>query len=139
MATAGHGLLSGEWGTGKTFVALDLAAALMTGQPFVGHTVKRQCGVLFICAEGADGVRLRLDAVVREVQQIFGSRSVGMRRRLPCCTRTPSNVITMAQQAVLHCSGIRTAARSGRLDTVTAVPAIPCGGTRTMPALDRLS
>ena len=49
MATAGHGLISGQWGTGKTFVAFDLAAALMTGQPFVGHTVKRQCGVLLIC------------------------------------------------------------------------------------------
>jgi hypothetical protein len=28
--------------------------------------VKRQCGVLLIAAEGADEVRLRLDAVVRE-------------------------------------------------------------------------
>ena len=47
MATVGHGLISGQWGTGKTFVSFELAAALMTGQPFVGHTVKRQCGVLF--------------------------------------------------------------------------------------------
>src|SRR5262249_17285234 len=31
-----------------------------------GHVVKRQCGVLLIAAEGADEVRLRLDAVVRE-------------------------------------------------------------------------
>ena len=52
--------------TGKTFVVFDLAAALGTGQPFLGHTVKRQCGVLLIAAEGADEVRLRLDAVVRE-------------------------------------------------------------------------
>jgi AAA domain len=44
----------------------DLVAALGTGQPFLGHTVKRQCGVLLIAAEGADEVRLRLDAVVRE-------------------------------------------------------------------------
>ena len=28
--------------------------------------MKRQCGVLLIAAEGADEVRLRLDAVVRE-------------------------------------------------------------------------
>ena len=62
----GHGLLSGQWGTGKTFVVFDLAATLGTGQPFLGHTVKRQCGVLLIAAEGADEVRLRLDAVVRE-------------------------------------------------------------------------
>ena len=44
----------------------DLAAALATGQPFLGHIVKRQCGVLLIAAEGADEVRLRLDAVVRD-------------------------------------------------------------------------
>jgi hypothetical protein len=41
----GHGLLSGQWGTGKTFVVFDLAAALATGQQFVGHSIKRQCGV----------------------------------------------------------------------------------------------
>ena len=66
IPAVGHGLLSGQWGTGKTFVVFDLAAALSTGQPFLGHAVKRQCGVLLIAAEGADEVRLRLDAVVRE-------------------------------------------------------------------------
>ena len=58
--------MSGQWGAGKTFTFMDLAASLMTGQPFVGHTVKRQCGVLLIAAESSDEVRLRLDAVVRE-------------------------------------------------------------------------
>jgi hypothetical protein len=65
MPAVGHGLLSGQWGTGKTFVLFDLAAALWTGQHFLGHSVKRQCGVLLIAAEGADEVRLRLKAVVR--------------------------------------------------------------------------
>ena len=65
MPERGFGLLSGQWGTGKTFVLFDLAASLMTGQPFCGETVKRQCGVLLIAAEGAREVRLRLNAMVR--------------------------------------------------------------------------
>jgi hypothetical protein len=65
MPAVGHGLLSGQWGGRKTFVVLDLAASVWTGQPFLGHSVKRQCGVLLIAAEGAAEVRLRLDAVVR--------------------------------------------------------------------------
>ena len=64
MPVVGHGLLSGQWGAFKTFVALELASALITGSPFVGHRVKRQCGVMFIAAEGAGEVRLRLNAVV---------------------------------------------------------------------------
>jgi len=66
IPAVGHGLLSGQWATGKTFVVFDLAAALGTGQPFLGHTTKRQCGVMLVAAEGADEVRLRFDAVVRE-------------------------------------------------------------------------
>jgi hypothetical protein len=65
ITACGHGLLSGQWGAGKTFVVFDLFAALATGQPFLGHAVKRQCGMLLMAAEGADEVRLRLDAVVR--------------------------------------------------------------------------
>jgi AAA domain len=66
MSTVGHGLLSGQWGTGKTFLALELASAVMTGQPFLGLLIKRQCGVLFLAAEGADEVRIRLEAMVQE-------------------------------------------------------------------------
>jgi hypothetical protein len=66
LPACGHGLLSGQWGTAKTFTAIDLAAAVATGQPFLGHSIKRQCGVLFIAAEGANQVRLRFDAVWKE-------------------------------------------------------------------------
>jgi AAA domain len=65
IPAVGHGLLAGQWGTYKTFVVFDFAAALWTGQPFLGRPVKRQCGVLLIAAEGAADVRLRLEAVVR--------------------------------------------------------------------------
>jgi hypothetical protein len=42
----------------------ELAAALGSGQPFLSHVIKRQCGTLLIAAEGASEVRLRLDAVI---------------------------------------------------------------------------
>ena len=58
--------MSGQWGTAKTFTAIDLAAAVATGQPFLGRVIKRQSGVLFIAAEGANQVRLRFDAVWKE-------------------------------------------------------------------------
>jgi hypothetical protein len=66
LPAKGHGLLSGQWGTAKTFVAIDLAAAVATSQPFLQHIIKRQSGVLFIAAEGANQVRLRFDAVWKE-------------------------------------------------------------------------
>jgi AAA domain len=64
MPAVGHGVLAGQWGTYKTFTVFDLAACMMTGQPFLGYPVKRQCGVLLLAAEGADEVRLRMQAVV---------------------------------------------------------------------------
>jgi hypothetical protein len=66
MPACGHGLLSGQWGTYKSFMALDLAAALMTSQPFLDRIIQRQCGVLFLLAEGAEEMRVRLEATVRE-------------------------------------------------------------------------
>src|SRR5262249_57307452 len=66
LPAVGHGLLSGQWGTAKTFTAIDLAAAITTGQPFLGHPIKRHSGVLFIAAEGANQVRLRFEGVWKE-------------------------------------------------------------------------
>jgi hypothetical protein len=65
IPAVGHGLLSGQWGAGKTFTALDLIGAAITGQLWLGHVIKRQCGALLIAAEGGNEVRLRLDAMVR--------------------------------------------------------------------------
>jgi hypothetical protein len=62
----GHGLLSGQWGTFKSFIALELAGSLMTGRPFLDRLIKRQCGVLFLAAEGQAEMRVRLEALVQE-------------------------------------------------------------------------
>jgi hypothetical protein len=66
MPVCGCGLLSGQWGTYKSFMALEISAAVMTGQPFNTYMVQRQWGVLFRPAEGADEMRVRLEALVRE-------------------------------------------------------------------------
>ena len=58
LLTQGHGLLAGQWGTFKSFIALELAGCLMTGQPFLDRLIKRQCGVLFLAAEGQHETRL---------------------------------------------------------------------------------
>jgi hypothetical protein len=66
LQAQGHGLLSGQWGTYKSFIALELAGSLMTGQPFLGRLIKRQCGVLFLAAEGQHEMRVRLEALIQE-------------------------------------------------------------------------
>jgi hypothetical protein len=60
----GQGLASGVWGGGKTFVGIDLAASVITGTPFAGREVCRRGGVIFIAAEGASEIPVRLTGVV---------------------------------------------------------------------------
>ena len=67
LPETGSGLASGQWGTFKTFVALDLAAAVMAGGRFINqdHTVLRRGGVLYVPAEGASEIPIRLAAVLQ--------------------------------------------------------------------------
>jgi hypothetical protein len=65
LPEVGIGLLSGQWGTYKTFVAIDLTAAVISGQEFVGFPVKRKSGVLFIAAEGISEISLRYEAAIQ--------------------------------------------------------------------------
>ena len=59
----GLGLISGQWGTFKSFIGIDLSASVMTKTPFAGRAVNRQGGVLFIAAEGQEQVRIRIRGV----------------------------------------------------------------------------
>jgi hypothetical protein len=60
----GAGLMSGQWGTYKTFVALDLAASVMSGKPFIEFPIDRPGGVLFVACEGQSEIPVRVEAVV---------------------------------------------------------------------------
>lgn len=54
-------MLSGPYGTGKSFIALDWALCIASGTDWMGHAVE-QCRVLYIAAEGAYGLRKRVKA-----------------------------------------------------------------------------
>lgn len=55
-------VLSGKFGTYKSFVAVSWAASLATGVPWFGHAVPARVPVIYAAAEGAYGIRRRLDA-----------------------------------------------------------------------------
>ena len=63
LPEVGIGLLSGQWGTFKTFTGLDLAAAVLTGGTFAGRQIGRRGGVLWLAAEGQGQVPVRLLAL----------------------------------------------------------------------------
>jgi hypothetical protein len=63
LPETGVGLLSGQSGTYKSFVAIKLAGAIATGQSFAGHAIKRQGAVLIFASEGANELPIRLDAL----------------------------------------------------------------------------
>ena len=52
-------------GTFKTFAALDLAVAVMTGGVFIKFPVMRRGAVLFIALEGENEIAIRLEAAVK--------------------------------------------------------------------------
>ena len=60
----GQGLASGQWGAAKTFAMIALCSSIITALPFAGREVVRQGGVLFIAAEGAAEIPIRLQGVV---------------------------------------------------------------------------
>jgi hypothetical protein len=69
----GHGLIAGQWGTYKTFAALDLAHSVMSGALFLGYEIMRCGGVLFIAVEGSAEVPIRLQGVIEDRGKIDGA------------------------------------------------------------------
>jgi hypothetical protein len=52
--------VGGQSGAGKTFVVVDLAVSLASGEPFFGHTVTERVGVAIFAAEGASTIASRV-------------------------------------------------------------------------------
>lgn len=56
------GVIYGQANVGKSFVALDWALSVATGTPWLGRFATKQGPVLYLCAEGAWGLRHRVQA-----------------------------------------------------------------------------
>jgi hypothetical protein len=87
LPEVGKGLLSGQWGTFKTFMFIDMSCAIMVGGHWTGEPVYRQGGVLLFAPEGAGGIPLRMRAMVENtlpgVAAPLGSRPCPADRRAP--------------------------------------------------------
>ncbi len=54
-------LLSGKFGTYKSFVSVAMACSVATGVPWLGHEINEPGPVLYIAAEGATGLKGRIE------------------------------------------------------------------------------
>ena len=55
-------VLAGKFGTYKSFIAVSWASSLATGTPWFGHPVPERVPVIYAAAEGAYGIKRRLEA-----------------------------------------------------------------------------
>src|SRR5262249_27419457 len=86
LPETGAGLISGQWGSYKTTVALEIAVSVMTGRPFASrYPVKRQGAVAYFAAEGSAGLASRLTAIARE-RGITGALPFAYRSDCPAPT-----------------------------------------------------
>jgi hypothetical protein len=69
---SGMATLFGKPGSGKSFVAIDLACAVAAGLPWFGRKVK-QADVAYICLEGAAGLQVRIGAYEKHHQRTIPS------------------------------------------------------------------
>jgi hypothetical protein len=95
LPETGSGLLSGQSGTYKTFVALNLAAAIATGKPFAGYSIKRPGATIAFVSEGASGWQQRLDAVSKHDHD--NSRLPIFYTGDPVCLLDPTNVAAVIE------------------------------------------
>ena len=82
----GIAFIGGQSGSGKTFVAIDLAVALCTGQSFFGKRIKERVGVLFIAGEGAETIQPRL-TIARMARNVDETLPIAWAPTFPDFTR----------------------------------------------------
>ena len=67
LSTMGLVFLGGQGSAGKTFIAVAMAVALATGEPFFGRAVNERVGTLIIAAEGREDMQARIAAAKKHI------------------------------------------------------------------------
>lgn len=62
VPTDGIFLISGHSKSGKSFIAVDFALSVASGQPFWGYPIEKRMGVAYLATEGAGGIDNRIEA-----------------------------------------------------------------------------
>jgi hypothetical protein len=84
MPAVGVGLLAGQWGTFKTFMAIELAMTINVAGQFCGRPVVEPCGVLILAAEGGYELRDRVNAAVQDKHpELAGGAPITWRESCP--------------------------------------------------------
>ena len=67
LSTTGLCFLGGQGSAGKSFIAVAMAVALATGEPFFGRAVNEKVGTLIIAAEGREDMQARVAAAKKHI------------------------------------------------------------------------
>lgn len=79
----------GQSGAGKSYIEIDMAVAIASGQDWFGEPVRERCGVVYIAAEGWDTIGRRIISAKR-------ARGIPDSERLPLALpRWPSVALTI--------------------------------------------
>ena len=67
LSTTGLCFVGGQSSAGKSFIAISMAVALATWQPFFGRAVREKVGTLIIAAEGRQDMQARVAAAKKHI------------------------------------------------------------------------
>lgn len=116
LSNNGMSVMYGPSGSGKSFVVLDLAVAVASGQKWYGHACDKGV-VIYLAAEGAEGVKNRIAALKKEGRLPEDTRLV----YVPCCIDILDKKQVAALVATVEASmaGIHEPVRLIILDTLS--------------------
>lgn len=111
-------MVQGQSGAGKSFVALDMARCMATGQPWNGHPVAGKLRVGYLAAEGANSIRRRVQAMLKhfklkpaQLQILFITDAPNLADEKDC-VRICEEILEVTNGAGLDALFIDTLARS---------------------------